>query len=761
MKHKNPPAASVPRADELRELIHRQNKPLRLDTLLKLTRLPRQAKGAVLDTLAELEKTGSIHRLPGSGWVSGHRLKTREGVFQPTETGGIVIPEGGDRDSAIAIPPLYARGAWRNDSVRVALMPGSHNRSGKIIEILERANRITLARVEAASPAKLRCRATDRSLPVIFETPLADAPASPIDAGSLISVEAKKELAPGVWLARLVNVFGDETRVDVQEAIVKATLGVPGEFPALALAEAKKACAEQPVAGASRMDLRHIPFVTIDGADAKDFDDAIHVEKLKDGWRLRVAIADVAHYVRPGGSLDAEALRRGNSWYFPRSVEPMLPEMLSNGLCSLRPGEDRLAVLAVLDIGSTGHVQKEEFSQILMRSKARLTYDEVESFFKSGLPGAIDEETADMLLEARRLYETLADMRRRRGALDFELPEPAYAFNPDGSLKTMSIAQRGDSNRLIEEFMIAANEAVARFIGQTASPFLYRVHPEPAEQKLTELFQTLRQTAAESLPAGIGQQLPVRAIQEILQRAAGTPQEYVVNKLCLRAMQQARYQPENEGHFGLASPDYCHFTSPIRRYADLLTHRALKSASGAAAPELPDRQALTEIGDQLNKLERRAMECERDMARRLGCIAARELEGRVVEGTISGVTEFGAFVELSDLPTEGLMRLSTLGNDWFELDSARQCLAGRHTGQVWRLGQAVQVLVSAVDLDRLEIRLEPAGRDAPRFPRQARHKNAGRKRISADRAPRSQARKGRSEPGPDRPCFHAKRKRGR
>ncbi|MDE7371464.1 MAG: RNB domain-containing ribonuclease, partial [Desulfovibrio sp.] len=308
------------------------------------------------------------------------------------------------------------------------------------------------------------------------------------------------------------------------------------------------------------------------------------------------------------------------------------------------------------------------------------------------------------------LYRVLREARRARGSLDFDLPEARYQFGQDGRVTGVGVAERHDAHRLIEEFMIAANEAVARWLGARGTPeFLYRVHPEPDAERLEALFTTLEATALESLPPRlrVNGKPDAAALREILARAQGTPQEYVVNRLCLRALPQARYQPENAVHFGLASTDYCHFTSPIRRYADLLVHRALKAALDKPCGEIPAGQRLLRIGDQLNRRERAAMECEREMARRLACLSLAGREGAQLSGVISGVTPFGIFVELDGMPVEGMIRLEDLTDDWYVYDQDRLTLTGERLGRVWKLGGPVKVRLEEVDMGRLEIRLVP------------------------------------------------------
>ncbi len=736
-----------PAIDEryLLEILQNLNKPLRMDAILRAASWPRKSKKQLEALLLELANMGDVIRLPGGYWCPAARMESIEGIFHAKQDGsGVVIQrhKPGNRGREVLVHRLQAGGAWHNDLVRVLVFPRSVPPQGRIVSIIERGQRDIFARVIHKKGMNILCSPVDRKLPADFQVRIERrALAAQIHDGTLVSVRPLKQQAPNIWDATLINIHGKENSVELQEAIVKSSHAVPGSFPDATLAAAAR-LPQSPDEGslARRMDLRHIPFVTIDGADARDFDDAVHVEKTAKGWILRVAIADVSHYVRPDrreDSLDSEALKRGNSWYFPRSVEPMLPQALSNGLCSLRPDEDRLAMMVEMPFASNGTPLKPEFGLIVMRSSARLVYEDVSRYFADLDSGSsaqkplhhtfANKTVADMLAEAYHLYKILAARRRERGTLDFSLPEPAYEFDANGALSHMGFAASGEANHLIEEFMIAANEAVAQFLGEQGASFLYRVHPAPDVTKMQTLLDTLKSIAPNVIPSGMDAVKLANPLnmQKILLKAKGLPVEYAVSRLCLRSMCQARYQTENTGHFGLASPAYCHFTSPIRRYADLTVHRVLKSVLGIEGSKPSKSADLDAIGEELNKLEREAMDCEREMARRLACIALKKHEGEVLAGTISGVTDFGLFVEFEILPAEGLIPVRQLGDEWFELDQAKQRLTGVRTGQYWQLGQRVRVRVVTVDEDKLETKLSPVDMPARRA-----KKSGGTKKIS-------------------------------
>lgn len=509
-----------------------------------------------------------------------------------------------------------------------------------------------------------------------------------------------------IFTARVIRQTEDFNAIFVHEDLTKLNHEVPRDFPDKVLREAAALPGSLTEADlAQRADLRDLPFVTMDGATAKDFDDAICVERDgHGGYLLRVAIADVSQYVRPGSSLDKEALDRGNSWYFPTSVEPMLPERLCNQLCSLVPGEDRPVMWANMECSAQGQVKHTSFGAGVIRSAARLTYDSAKTLaldkdeatindFRRGNTRA--DQILAMLEAALELYRILAKTRRDRGSLDFDLPEPEADFDEAGKIMALRRAGRHDMHRLIEEFMIAANEAVAVFLGRSEIPVLYRVHPAPTQEKLEAFRRQL-------LGCGLvphKTSFSSRRLPELLSQIRGTRGESVFNRLCVRAMAQARYSDENIGHYGLASQAYCHFTSPIRRYADLLVHRALKVALGIETGPIPSGKRLVRIADIINSQEKKAQECEREMNKRVACLWMRaQPSDRTWQATVSSVQPFGVFVELDEAPVEGLVGLRELGIvDWLEYDCKRECLRGEMTGVRFHVGSRLEVALNDVD----------------------------------------------------------------
>jgi len=509
------------------------------------------------------------------------------------------------------------------------------------------------------------------------------------EAGDLVRAEVMPGHRLGLRQARVVE------RLDAMDEEGSISLiaihdhDIPTEFPPEAI---DLAAAAGPAELGKREDLRSIPLVTIDGADARDFDDAVWAEPDDDpantgGWHLLVAIADVAWYVRPGDALDREAKRRGNSVYFPDRVEPMLPEALSNGWCSLVPGEDRPCLAAHLWINADGRLIRHHFLRGLMRSAARLTYEDVQAA-RDGEPA--DNPVLDTVIDPLYgAYECLEKARRARHALDLEVPEKRIVLGDDGEVASIGERERLDSHKLIEEFMITANIAAAETLEKLRQPCMYRIHDQPSLEKIQALSDFLESLG---IRFAKGQVVKPERFNTILHKVAATPQAHVVNQIVLRTQSQAEYAPENIGHFGLALAKYSHFTSPIRRYADLLVHRALIEGARLGGGGLGDGDVDFEaVGEHISMTERRAAAAERDAVDRYMARHLATKVGAVFEGRISGVTRFGLFVTLDESGADGLVPVSSLPEDYYRLDESRHCLVGRYSGQEYHLGEAVTV----------------------------------------------------------------------
>ncbi len=494
-------------------------------------------------------------------------------------------------------------------------------------------------------------------------------------------------LKPARVLERLGK-LGDARAISL---IAIHTHDIPQAFPDAAVQEA--ALARQVVLG-DRTDLRDIKLITIDGADARDFDDAVFAEPdpdQPDGFRLIVAIADVAHYVRSGSALDRAAESRGNSVYFPDRVVPMLPEALSNGWCSLRPKEDRGCLFVDMRIGPGGHKTSHRFGRGLMRSAARMTYEEVQ---------AAEDAHDDLGLPLRHLYaafRALLAARLERGTLDLDLPERKVVLGDQGQVVSVAPAPRLDSHRLIEEFMVLANVAAAEELERLHTPCMYRIHAPPSDEKL-EALRGFLSSMGVSLPPG--NQLHPRDFDRVLRRFANTPESQLVSEVMLRSQSQAAYSPNNIGHFGLALPRYAHFTSPIRRYADLLVHRGLINALKLGQDGLVAEQVsvFPEIGDRITETERRAQQAERDAVDRYLTAFMANRVGERFAARISGVTRFGLFVTVTDTGATGIVPFATLPDDYWHYNEQDQTLTGRRTQTVYCLAQEVDVLLSEANI---------------------------------------------------------------
>jgi ribonuclease R len=488
--------------------------------------------------------------------------------------------------------------------------------------------------------------------------------------------------------------------------------GIPDRFPAAALAEASAA---GPASAQAREDLRHLPLVTIDGEDARDFDDAVFAEPVGTGWRAVVAIADVAHYVAAGSALDREAWARGNSVYFPDRVVPMLPEALSNGWCSLKPAEDRACLFVELAVDRDGRKTSHRFGRGLMRSAAWLTYRSVQAARDGGTAVAVPAARLDGLYG---VFGALLAARQARGALDLDLPERKITLDRHGRVTGVAPEPRLDSHRLIEELMVLANVAAAEELERLRQPCMYRVHDRPSDQKLEALRPVL---AAMKLPLPAANRLHPRDFGRLVERARGRPEERLLNEVVLRAQSQAAYAPDNIGHFGLALPRYAHFTSPIRRYADLLVHRALIRGLKLGNEGLDDAEAarLPETAEHISNTERRAAQAERDANDRYLALFLADRVGEVFDARVAGVTRFGLFVALAENGAQGLLPLAALPDDLWLHDAAANHLRGKRSGRVFGLADALRVRLAAATphTGSLVFALEAAPRPARRVTR--------------------------------------------
>ncbi|MBY6187648.1 ribonuclease R [Marinobacter hydrocarbonoclasticus] len=572
--------------------------------------------------------------------------------------------------------------------------------------------------------------------------------------GQVIVVELVKRPARHTHgIGRVKEVLGNEMAPGMEIEIALRSHDLPHQFSQALLAETAAIPDEvQEADKQGRKDLRHLPLVTIDGEDARDFDDAVFAKRKKGGgWRLYVAIADVSHYVRPGTELDNEALARGNSVYFPAQVIPMLPEKLSNGLCSLNPHVDRLCMVAEMTVSAAGNLSGFEFYPAVMHSHARLTYTKVAAMLEGD--SALIEQYAEVfphLEELNRLYMALDHARQERGALVLESEETQFIFNAQRRIESIVPRTRNVAHKMIEECMILANVAAGKFVKKQQGEVLYRVHEGPSAQKLETLRDFLGQ---QGLALGGGEEPTPQDVAELLAKTVGRADAELIQTMVLRSMKQAVYSPENIGHFGLALASYAHFTSPIRRYPDLVLHRVIRYLlDKQASPELPlqklqpdggfgyDSGPLAELGEHCSMTERRADDATRDVSDWLKCEYMLDHVGDSFEAVVSGVTSFGLFVRLKDLHIDGLVHISTLANDYYHFDPVRQALIGEGSGRRYRLGDPVEVKVMAVKLDDRQIDLgliETGKSEGKKGPRKSSKGKSSRAKQSRGGKPQS------------------------
>ena len=526
-------------------------------------------------------------------------------------------------------------------------------------------------------------------------------------------------------IGKVIEVLGDHMAPGMEIEIALRAHDLPHQFSHTIQAEIADIADEvEEAAKLPRQDLRHLPLVTIDGEDARDFDDAVYCQKKRSGgWRLWVAIADVSYYVRHGSVLDEEAISRGNSVYFPSQVIPMLPEKLSNGLCSLNPDVDRLCMVCEMTVSEAGKLLGSQFYPAVMKSHARFTYTKVAAM----LDAEVSEEGQKLkneystllpdLENLKSMYMALSDARNKRGAIAFETQESLFLFNDDKKIDSVVPLIRNDAHKIIEECMILANVATAKFIEKNKKPGLFRVHDKPSEDKYKNFVSYLAELGI-TLPAR--EEPEPRDYCDILAKVANRPDQDLIQTMLLRSMRQAVYQSDNLGHFGLALQSYSHFTSPIRRYPDLVVHRVIKNILVEQAKEQENLKQIQnantgnydykleeviELGEHCSMTERRADEATRDVSDWLKCEFMQDHVGDIFSGVISTVTNFGLFVRLQDLHIEGLVHITSLGRDYYHYDDVRMCLTGDNSGVRYRVGDVVNVQVASVNLDEKKIDL--------------------------------------------------------
>jgi ribonuclease R len=632
------------------------------------------------------------------------------GTVQASRSGdGLLLPD--DASAPIHLSAHEMREVMHGDRVAVR-MEGPRFRGkpqGAIVEVLERRTREVVGRLHVDSGVAYLVADNPRFTHRVL---VPDAQRGGAEPGQIVIVEITRPPSRNAQpVGRVSRVLGEHGAPGMETEIAIHSHGLPFEFPAAVVAEAEAYGPRIPQdAVAGREDLRDIELVTIDGEDARDYDDAVYCERTRGGgWRVIVAIADVGHYVRPGSALDVEARERGTSVYFPNRVIPMLPEALSNGLCSLVPHEDRLCLCCELRVNDAGHITRSRFFEAVMRSAARLTYREVGEFLArpEGRHEPRLEALRERLLALHGVYRSFTRERAGRGALELDTPELKLKFDEQGRVAALVEYPRNDAHRLIEECMIAANIAAARFLDRHRVPTLYRVHGLPEIDRLETLRQFLREFGLWLPPA---EEVKPEHLRDLLAKIGDRTDALLISTAVIRSMPQAVYQPGNIGHFGLALEHYAHFTSPIRRYPDLVVHRGIRQVLQEGDPQaLVDwHGAFPVLGQDCSFRERRADEATRGAIAWLKCYYMQERVGEEFDGIVSGVVDFGLFVQLDGLQVDGLVHVSSLGQDYFTRDRSGYRIVGRSSGRVFKLGDRLRVRVTNVSLDDRRVDFELA-----------------------------------------------------
>ena len=675
-----------------------------------------------LRTPAEHE---ALQRRLGAMERDGQIIRNRRGEFGLVErmdlvTGRVIGHRDGfgfirpdDASADLFFSPRQMRSLMHGDRVvaRVVKVDRDGRREGALVEVIERGVAKVVGRLCRESGVTFVRPHNAKIHHDVLVPPSGRSAARDGDYVVVRITESPTRRHPPIGVVE--EVLGDRMLPGMEIDVAIRTYELPLAWPEAVVSEAAALPSEVGAADlAGREDLRGLGFVTIDGEDARDFDDAVYCERTPRGWRLVVAIADVSAYVHPGTALDEEARLRGNSVYFPDRVVPMLPESLSNGLCSLRPHEDRLCLGCELIVTGAGRVHRSRFFEGVIRSRGRLTYTEVAEALERGDAGAREgaaDAGAPMLDTLRDVYGALRRARDQRGAIDFEMTETRVVLGADGRVERLEPVVRNVAHRIIEECMVAANVAAARFIERHRLPTLYRIHEGPPPDKVKELRAFLEEFG---LKLGGGDSPEPRHFAAVVESAASRPDAHLVQTVMLRSLSQAAYAPGNAGHFGLAHRAYVHFTSPIRRYPDVVVHRAIRHALRRRRPgdfETAPGSSLAMLGAHCSMTERRADDATRDAIAWLKCEFMLDKLGEVFDGTITGVAAFGVFVTLDDIHVEGLVPVSALGSDYFHFDPIRHRLSGERSHRSFRLADRLRVRVARVDLDERHVDFEPAG----------------------------------------------------
>jgi len=700
----------IPSRNELIDFLTEAGRPLKIKAIIDGFGL----KGERMRTLLE-ERLEAMHR---AGQIIENRrreycLMAKLDLVTGTVSGhrdgfGFVIRDDGEADD-VYLSAREMRSLFDGDRAVVKVI-GTDRRGkpeGRLVEVIERASH------EVAGQF-IRERGIGLVIPdnpkishriLIAKGQNGGAKPGQMVVAEILDYPSHIEQATG----RIVKVIGSPDQKGIATDIAIHSNSIPTEWPRAVRKQVREFGKTVPEgAKKGRVDLRDVDLVTIDGSDARDFDDAVYCERAGDGWRLLVAIADVAHYVEVDSPLDKQAIVRGTSVYFPDRVVPMLPEELSNGLCSLNPKVDRLCLVCDMRVSKSGKVSRSTFVEAVMRSKARLTYSEVNALLSGESPNAVGKELRPAIRELHALFKAFAKARSRRGAIELDLPMTKFELNQDGEIDRIMTVARNDAHRLIEECMIAANVQAAKFLRRHRIASLYRIHARPDPDRFDELRLYL---VSLGLKVPHPDHVEPRQFNQLIEQVADRPDSAAISMAMLRSLTHAEYSPNNIGHFGLALDAYAHFTSPIRRYPDLLVHRAIRHIIRGGKPGrfAYDKGKMERLGAITSAHERRAEDATREVEAWLKCQYMLDRVGEDYPGVITGVTNFGLFVQIPELQIDGLVHVTSLQNDYYQHDAGRQQLVGERTGRRFSLGDGLSMQKQRVDIETRKIDFRPMG----------------------------------------------------
>jgi ribonuclease R len=693
------------------QYLETRNELMNLDRLARELGIADEADlEALRRRLSAMERDGQLVRNRRGAYGVPNKMNVVLGRIVGHPDGfGFLSPDDGSDDIFLSAKEMRSLFHGDRALVRIIGVDRRRRREGALVEVIERNTREVVGRFFVEGGLGFVLASNKRISHDIIIPPQTRGEAR---EGQIVVAEITEQPSPHSQpVGRIVEILGEHLSPGMEIEIAMRSHELPHVWPEAVESEVAGFATEVDASRYSqREDLRSLPLVTIDGEDARDFDDAVYCERHGRAWRLVVAIADVSHYVEAGSALDSEGRLRGNSVYFPGHVIPMLPEMLSNHLCSIRPEVDRLCLACEMVITAGGTIRSARFFEAVMRSHARLTYNQVAAMLLED-DAALRERHADLLphLEMlHRLYRVLQRAREKRGAIEFDRAETRIVFGAERKIERIVALQRNDAHRMIEEFMIAANIAAADYLLANDIPIVFRTHPEPDAEKLMDLKTFLRELG---LRLGGGSHPQAADYAKFLESVADRPDRHLIETVLLRSLAQARYSPENIGHFGLALDAYTHFTSPIRRYPDLLVHRAIKHVlSGRDNTEFRYGQAdMAAHAEHCSMTERRADEATREAVDWLKCEYMMSRLGMEFDGLITAVTSFGLFVELDEIYIEGLIHVSALDNDYYHFEPVRHMMYGERSGRTFRLADRIRVKVVRVDLDERVIDFVLAG----------------------------------------------------